>query len=140
MGLIARFLGLDVLAQGAILFVGALSVLCCIGLGVALWWKSGQVDDLKAEVKSAQMVAARCEAEATGLRGAIDSQNAAIEEMKAAAIRRAAEADRMILAAKNQARTIYVRSEAIREAKPAVPTDLCQSADLLLNDFLKARL
>lgn len=137
--LLAKFLGLDKIFQVVILVAAILAVIVAIGLGIALWVARGQVADMKKDVTEAQMAVARCEAESTGIRGAIDSQNAAVEAMKADAERRAADAKSVRVKAEKKASVNYTKAVTIKEAKPEVPTDLCASADRLLTEFMRGR-
>ncbi len=131
-------LGLGVIGVGAIIA----ALLLATNLGKA----HGTIKGLKADLVSTNEAWGVCrsdlaiqQAQNLELRGALDVQNAAVQDWKRKAERVQAEADRKLAKARKEAADYRAQARRIMAAKPQSP-DRCQAASqLYLEAFGEAR-
>lgn len=100
--------------------------------GVAIWWLNGQVEEARKDYAALAEKNGRCEAESSGLKGALTSCSANTKAwQKQANDSQAVSAKALELARAGRAATER-RIDEILSTKPAFPDDLCRSACELL--------
>lgn len=116
---------------GAAVIVAAL--LGVIGAqGVAIWWLNGQVDHERERYADMQAKNARCEAESSGLKGAVTSCNENTDAWKEEAKAAQAVSAAALEAARRGRAESDARINRILGAKPDFADDMCKSACALI--------
>lgn len=133
--LVGTALTKPLLIGAAVVTAALLAVIA--GQGVAIWWLNGQVEAARKDYAVLAEKNGRCEAEASGLKGAVATCNANTVEWK----RHATEAmDISAKALDEAARNRPLTEKRIRDilgTKPEYPDDLCRSACALLRQGVR---
>lgn len=112
---------------GCAAVVGAL-LLVILGQGIAIKYLDGKIDTERARYAQLQEKNGRCEAEASGLKGSLDTQSKAVGDLKTACSAAQTTANAAIAVAQGLRPASAKQIADILAGKPSDAADLCKSA------------